>query len=400
MILICEPQCVGHEHVEVNVAFLNVFYYAFPGQKFVYLAEKNHLQYVRDRLSPGLKNSIVFESITVPARYAPDVIQFPQALLLFKRIFRIARDKDINKIIFCSITGSGLLSLKYYMKQQPLIKCIVIPHGILESLLKQPSIMPFTVQTLFKHALSGCENYDIKFLLLGPSIKTEIEKYIPGLQQRCRAINLPYVFLLSPRDLQTTAFNSKITFGSLGAGSRYKGTERFFCLAKEINSLPNAGKSRFVLIGSIIDKILLVKYLVGKNRKNSLFNSVEVPSGGRPLDRETYEKYARGINYAVYLYDSDSYKLTASGALLDAFLYLRPIIAIRNPYFEYYFTILGDIGYLCNDYEEVKQVIMDIIDNPPADRYRTQQDNLLKGRTVFDPEANAEHIRNIWETTS
>ena len=47
--------------------------------------------------------------------------------------------------------------------------------------------------------------------------------------------------------------------------------------------------------------------------------------------------------------------LSASGALLDAITWLKPIIANRIPFVANLFERYGDIGYLCDDPDQMVQ---------------------------------------------
>ena len=60
-------------------------------------------------------------------------------------------------------------------------------------------------------------------------------------------------------------------------------------------------------------------------------------------------------------------RLVASATFLDALSYVKPGIYLRNPYVEYYFEQMGDIGYLCDSYEEMREVVLAILSFPLPD---------------------------------
>lgn len=78
---------------------------------------------------------------------------------------------------------------------------------------------------------------------------------------------------------------------------------------------------------------------------------VMLNSTGRLLPFEEYNAYVQSMDAMLLLYDTNSYKLTASGAILESIWSEKPVIALRNAYFEYLFTKYGDLGILCNDIE-------------------------------------------------
>ena len=58
---------------------------------------------------------------------------------------------------------------------------------------------------------------------------------------------------------------------------------------------------------------------------------------------------------------------------MDAFRNAKPCIALRTPLFEEYFETMGNIGYLCQDLDEMRQVISRVTSRFPADEYLAQQ---------------------------
>ena len=76
--------------------------------------------------------------------------------------------------------------------------------------------------------------------------------------------------------------------------------------------------------------------------------------------------------------------------------YLKPIIAIKNPLFQYYFDLMGDIGYLCRDYGEVKDLVLNLIEKQDKERYNRQKLNLKKGQEKMSLDRIAEKLRGVW----
>jgi hypothetical protein len=79
--------------------------------------------------------------------------------------------------------------------------------------------------------------------------------------------------------------------------------------------------------------------------------------------------------------------------MLDAFSHLKPIIALKTPLSEYYFNKMGDIGYLCQSYDDVKNAVLDVLETKPIGRYGCQQDNILARRDQFSPAGIAPELR-------
>ena len=83
----------------------------------------------------------------------------------------------------------------------------------------------------------------------------------------------------------------------------------------------------------------------------------------------------------MLLYNRESYKLTASGAILEAIWNLKPIFAIKNAYFEYLFNKFGNIGELFDDVENLSNYLNNLNDAFFA-RYR---DSLVRARESLLP---------------
>ena len=82
------------------------------------------------------------------------------------------------------------------------------------------------------------------------------------------------------------------------------------------------------------------------------------------------------MDYAVFLHEKESYYLRASGVFFDAINYNKPIISIKNSYFEYYFNKYGNIGYLCNDINEMFNIMKLILTNKEKANYMQQTKNI------------------------
>ena len=126
---------------------------------------------------------------------------------------------------------------------------------------------------------------------------------------------------------------------------------------------------QIVFTGYITDE-LLFKYL-----QNSQYVDPKHVSNSMVSDYER-NKLLVQIDYALFTYKLNSYKYTASGALIDAINFEKPIIALSNDYVKSYFDIYGNIGYLCNSYEELKNKIITITKNFPKEEYEIQVKNI------------------------
>ena len=116
------------------------------------------------------------------------------------------------------------------------------------------------------------------------------------------------------------------------------------------------------------------------------------------LTREDLVSELQKTSYLIMPYDKTKFgKTNVSGTFFDAVKYLKPIIAINNSELSHYFEKFGDIGYLCESTDEMKQIILDIANNPPSRRYTEQQSCLLEARKFFHCDNQKDAFRKLWE---
>lgn len=391
MIIICEPQCAGFEHVEFNAALIATVRSAFPEEEISFYAEREHLALVKAELTTRAVDGIAYFRIEIPPRTAYAHRRFPAEMRLYRHIFDTAKDLGIQRILFSSTTGPGLIAMKVHMRRYRHVRCVVVPHSDLESLMKKrPSLKPFVPSSYldlpfwFRFSFLYGNGERLKYLVLGQSIKEQICLKYPKLEKIIRSVDHPYFYRESDDFIPFR--DGVIRFGSLGVGVGNKGIDLFIKMGEEFCHAGARNKPEFIHIGPLSKKVVVPKS-----------SPVKIPSHYSPLNRKDYDFYASSIDYAVFLYKRTSYRLSASGTLFDAFSYLKPVIALKTPFFEYYFKTMGDIGYLCNDYREIKEVVIRILNETPLDRYAEQRNNILRGRERLRVPELAKGLVDLWE---
>ena len=90
--------------------------------------------------------------------------------------------------------------------------------------------------------------------------------------------------------------------------------------------------------------------------------------------------------------------MTASGAFTDAVNFEKPIIAIRNEFFDYYFKKFGNIGYLFDNIDDMAEKMIEIIERKPQEEYLVQKENIKKLKKNIDIMYIAENTQIKFET--
>ena len=380
MIVICEPQFWGFQHAQVNAALIGAVADAFQEEGLLFFAEAEHIRYVKNILDA---NSIVvrYRETAIPPRRLQNYQRFVPDFRLCRNVFHSAHKKHANAIIFFSVTSPCLISIKALLRSYRDIVCLVVPHDILQDVTKAPPPLPRFFW--FPRWISFGNTHRLRYVVPGPRIEERLKQYVPRVSRYVSSIDLPYFFSddVSPEPFADDA----IRFGSYGIGSFEKGTDMFFGLAEEVQSAKTTYKPTFTLIGYVRDERL----------KAMPHSAVNTPSLDVPWDQEAYEKYSRCIDYALFFYRPDAFELRASATILDAFSFLKPIIALKSPLSEYYFKKMGDIGYLCENYKAMRDTVLDILEIMPIDRYRQQQENILTQRVQFSPAGVSAQFRSM-----
>lgn len=383
--VICEAQCAGFEHVKVNAAFVLTLSLAFPEKRFLFLAEQGHLQLVKAELSSYQRNNIDFTEICTPERTSTPLGRLLPDILLMYNLLKELYRFEIANLMLLSINSTLLLALKLLLRFKFLyINVLVVPHSILASIKDRLPLRPWYWLLRFKLILKLGNMARIRYLILGPSIHQNLSIEMPSIDKYCSIINLPYI--LKERSLPKT--DSKIVLAYLGVAHKNKGFDKFLSVADSVcANCDNSGGNdyEFICIGGLVDNSI---------SSDSLLN-ISMPFMGKHIPEDEFNKLCSQITYAVFPYKNTAYKLYPSGAVFDAFVHLKPIICTRNSYFVHLFESLGDIGYLCDNEEEMTEVIQSIINEFPAERYQQQCRNIETGRSHFDPVNLSENLKAI-----
>ena len=374
MILIIEPLFKGYEHVEVNAALVAALRFAFPDDGITFASETEHLKLVRGRLDAEGVAGITLLPIRLLKSYDSPVGTVRPLVFSLSSLMTLARDLGATKLVFCSATFGTISAMRHAGKALAIPTSAVV-HGCGPRLLELCSrgFAAPVLRWVLRRLLSGTRFF--RPIVLAPHIRQAYSRLLPGIEQRLYAIDHPYFLATLPGG--GTSPGGPIRFGTFGIGHRNKGTMDFFRLAAEMPA------AQFIHIGPLLD--LEAPQLPG----------LRIPDPKCPLSRADMEYYAGEIDYALFLYDTDSYQYSASGAFLDAVSYLKPVIAIRNACFNHYFNQMGNIGFLCDNYQEIKQTILTVVRGTNAELYSSQIDALCHGRSIFQPSVIAESLRKI-----
>lgn len=384
--MVCEPQCLASEHAAVNAALLQTVTLAFPDSRIRFFAEPGHLEWVHGILrqkAPAIAGRVTWTELSIPDRSATGWNRYAQELGWTKRILNLARRGKAAAILLSSITGPGLLALKLKLYATGAATPILaVPHAVLGTLLEPQPLRPWRWLISLRQVLRLPHPRNLAYLALGESIEATLQERFPGISGHFRSLDLP----LMPGPTTVVAPPSQggtIRFGFLGSAAHpAKGFATFLRLASEITS--RSPGAEFALVGTVPTSL-----------KSSELTRPLSAFWTDPLSDSAYSQMAGRLHFVVGTGIAQHYRLRASATFLDALSHVKPGIYLRTPYVEHYFKKLGDIGYLCDTYDGMRDLILGMIQEFPLTRYQTQCENILVGRQVFDPAVLAPQLRRL-----
>jgi hypothetical protein len=363
MILV-EPQCHKVEHSMVNSLFIKGLLKYSLGVNFIFFAEENHLELVSNNLHST--NQITFKPLNIPKRGYSNARRLIDELKLAIKIFFYAKKIKCYKIVFLSCTSAGIFCIKILSIFFKKIDVFIVLHSVIESIDKQIKKPIWDYPFNLIYILSILKKKNNKFILFNKYSLLRFEKDYKNLSPFFLSIEFPFEYTLKPtRNSKYTNNVDKIVFASIGDFNVRKNSSLFFDLANQ-NNQKNSSFA-FWFIGRIDILNIDVK-------------NVHIVSSDNMLDDQSYHNYIDMIDYAVFLFNSEFYRYTVSGTLYDAIFHLKPILAIRTPFFEDFFLKYGNIGYLCDTYNDMLRLLNTFQLTKNSEVYLEQQINLKKAR--------------------
>lgn len=175
---------------------------------------------------------------------------------------------------------------------------------------------------------------------MGDSIKKNLQ-HLVGKDLNFFVLDHPYA--CRSTFVNNRVFSADIKLGTVGAMSINKGAEQYLRLL-EMMKAEKSHNFQFYAIGKAESDIY------GK----FVTNNIVFPCGQNCMcPRTLFDKYVDELDYILFFYPLDSYRLTASGAIYDAIAHEIPIISLKNDYFVYLFEKYGRFGYLFDNIDEM-----------------------------------------------
>ena len=268
----------------------------------------------------------------------PNFIRFVFGALYNLLILLCSKKNDILVYNFNNpLSIYSLNKVNSLLKRKILIFC----HGEMELLINnEGGFLAKVLKWNLRHFFLRKRKLYIKFCVLGDSIIENLKSIIKDKIDNFVSIDHPYFFGKGYAKEKNTDGN--ISFATIGELNDFKGLDSYLKLLDQTDRK----NKKFSIIGNVSHRL-------------EEFEKRDVIVRGKDnfIERKEFEDLISDIDYALYFYASDKYRITASGAIFDAINARKPIIALKNDYFSYLFEKYGKIGYLFENINEMSNGI-------------------------------------------
>lgn len=359
--IIADLSMTGVAHLYFNSAFIRMMNDVVESDVRIF-AEEKHARLLKSRL---IGINAIYSTFRMKSRSGIGVClqDFWGCLLIIKIMFIAKKEETLvllNRLPF-TLLVSNVINL--FLKRS----IFNILHGELEYLVNDKiSGLTRYYYKIFKFAYK-MSTFNNTYIFLGQSIKEKT------LSSRVRFGNAKIIVIDHPYDYDNknncyANFNfDKIKIGIIGTASIRKNSQYLLSLYKKVHN-PSVNLC-----------------VIGKAEKElkSLLNQTDISFFSDNISTDIYEGLLRELNYSLCFYDNNVNLALASGSFFDSIKFAKPILGLKgNPYVEYYFKKLGNIGYLFDSLENMANFINSISLNE-IDKYRDQVSNLISAQNTL-----------------
>jgi len=388
MILVFEFTWTGTYHAPGNSATIQAFSQGFPDQDIRVFADPSHLSELQRDEALTSRTRISFHSMPLSPqfRHRPHLVSIRRLTRELVTILSALRDvpqREPCLIMLISATSTAMFaaSLVLRMSRRKLGVQVGL-HGNLNDVQGWRPRNPLTRALDTHAAIMGAHPRRFRFLVLEDSIRDELARLAPAAAARTDVLTLP-VNLGEIAQVPDTPLAAPVQIGFVGQATGPKGITAFLETARLF-------KARY---GDRVGFHLVGRAMAGADL--GPFAVLDSPVSSDHLPREEFLRRLASLHFVFSPYQHGYYNLSASGALLDAITWLKPIVATRMPVVTAMFERYGDIGYICDDLGGMQGVLDSVLRQMDVGRYRAQTDAMRRAREARYPEAVARAYRRI-----
>ncbi len=353
----------GTNHIYFNSAMLNMVVGIF-GCKIIFYGEKTHLELVSSLID---YNNIEYRPIKISNYLGPRILLSDfNDLIKFWKTRKDRRSKDdiiliLNRLPF---TMLFINILNRFEKR----KVINVLHGELEYLVNK-NLRGLTryYYKIFKLAykLSTPNN---TYIFLGDSIKeTVIERGIRFPRAKLITIDHPYNY--NAQKNTNNLSEKEIYVSNIGTAAVRKNSQLMIELKSKLNN--RNFKIKLAVLGTVEESL------------QKEFENAGIQYNNAKASKEVYETQIATTDYSLSFFTNEMNIALASGSFFDCIKFAKPILALKgNPFVDYYFDKLGNIGYRFDTIDEMADFLGEL-DESENKHYIDQVKNLEKAQETL-----------------
>jgi hypothetical protein len=390
MILVFEMLWVGTQHAPGNSATIQAIARGFPDQPVRVFADPSHLAELRTDPDLTACANVGFAPIAIhPTHRGKTHLvawgRFRQELsALWHGLKQVPRGERCL-LMLISATPTAIFAASLLVRLHPgRIGVQVGLHGNLNDAFGWRPRNPLTRAFDLRRALTARHPKRLRFMVLEQGIRDTLATLLPAAAARTDVLELP-INVAELADQPAPGFAPPIRIGLVGLATAAKGTDLFLDLAREMTArFP--GKVTFHHVGRLTP-----------DADPAPFAVLADPPSTAHLSRAEFTARLAALHYVFLPIREGYYNLSASGALLDAMTWAKPVITRALPIITPHFQRFGDIGYLCDSDAAMRTAVATILIDLDADRYARQVAAMQALRAARTPAALAGTYRAMIE---
>jgi hypothetical protein len=386
MILAFDVISTGTHHVPFNTSMLQILARALPNQRIRMHGDDSHLAELRNDPLLAEDHRIEFRKIAISLLY-PGKIQLVSPRRCWHELRTIAAAvRDVPPGEYCLLvllvaSASTMLAVRLLAAMRPRrLGAVICLHGNVVTLTqwrsRNPVIRLLDTWALLERRPAG----SVRHLVFEEGIRRELGNLVPQALATTDVLPHP-AYLTEVCCSSELALQYPVRIGLVGQATPGKGVDPFLETAKLFKEKYN-GSVEFYLLGRVFpgDDV-------------SRFACLDGPVSTEGLTRHDFRALLAKLHFVFLPLQPRYYRFAASGALLDAITWLKPVIATSLPIVADIFVRYGDVGYLCDDIEKMHQMLHSVLTKIDPRHYAAQVEAMRRVRQDRLPVALAQDFR-------
>lgn len=385
MILAYEACWTGVAHAATNSGILQAVARAFPAETIRVIAEPTHLAELRkDTLLAGHRVEFAPAPLSPHFRYRTAIVSARrfarEAWNLAAAMRRVPAGENLL-VLLLSATPTAIFAATL-LARLARRRCAVqvVLHGNLNDARGWRPRNPLRRAFDLRAALDRAE---ARFLVLEPAIKGELAQLSP--RGAARTDVLPHPVVAGEAGEAAPDPPPPLRVGFVGAAVPDKGFDRFLAIARDFRAR-YGDRVAFDLVG-----------MAPQGGDPAEFAALAHPPARQHLPRPEFAARLAALHYVMLPFRPGYYTFSASGGLLDAITWLKPVLATATPMLADMFAEHGEIGALCADEAALAAALEAALAEGTGPRYAARVAALRRLRDSRMPAALGRRYRAIAE---